>query len=63
MNFQYATLENFITALSALYLLNLYFHFEKNELSNISPIPELFEKDNFFVDMRLCGRGFEYHKF
>jgi len=63
MNFQYATLENFITALSALYLLNLYFHFEKNELSNISPIPELFEKDNFFVDMRLGGRGFEYHKF
>ena len=63
INFHYATLENFISSLSALYLLNLYLNFEKNELSSISPIPELFETNNFYVDMRLGGRGFEYIKF
>lgn len=63
LNFDNATLENFLNSLSALYLLNLYFHYIKEDRTSISPIPELFQTNQFFVDMRIGGKGFEYFKF
>ena len=63
LNFHNATLENFLNSLSALYLLNLYFHYVKEDKGNISPIPEIFQTNRFYVDMRIGGKGFEYCKF
>lgn len=60
LNFHNATLENFLNSLSAL---NLYFHYVKEDKSNISPIPEIFQTNKFYVDMRIGGKGFEYFKF
>ena len=63
LNFHNATLENFLNSLSALYLLNLYFHYVKEDKGNVSPIPEIFQTNRFYVDMRIGGKGFEYCKF
>ncbi|MFW2103023.1 hypothetical protein [Acinetobacter guillouiae] len=63
LNFENATLENFLNSMSALYLLNLYFQYIKESQTSISPIPELFQTNKFYVDMRIGGKGFEYLKF